>query len=223
MNARAKLTKQGWTRFRLGAEADTNGSEHHSVTDNPLAVKDQMQHARLLSRLISSQRQGRGCLPFCLGLMPVEFVWVVTQHFAECPTLNAILDVTLPANSVAVDKGRLRQDLLTLRQDEWVEIRDLLLSARAGKDSFELHLAAIVAAACLGGDHLWRDLGLGTRTELSELMQVYFPDLAWRNAADMKWKKFFYKQLCEQQGGYVCRAPSCDQCAAYDDCFGPED
>ena len=33
-----------------------------------------------------------------------------------------------------------------------------------------------------------------------------FPQLARRNTQDMRWKKFLYKQLCEQDGGYVCRS-----------------
>ena len=41
--------------------------------------------------------------------------------------------------------------------------------------------------------------------------------------ADMKWKKFFYKQLCQTEGIHTCRAPSCEVCADYQACFGPED
>ncbi|MFM8444786.1 MAG: nitrogen fixation protein NifQ, partial [Methylococcus sp.] len=33
------------------------------------------------------------------------------------------------------------------------------------------------------------------------------------------WKKFLYKQLCEAEGIYVCRAPSCGECVDYADCF----
>ncbi len=39
----------------------------------------------------------------------------------------------------------------------------------------------------------------------------------------MKWKKFIYKQLCITEGIYTCRAPSCEVCADYADCFGPEE
>jgi NifQ. len=42
-------------------------------------------------------------------------------------------------------------------------------------------------------------------------------------ASDMKWKKFIYKQLCEAEGLYVCRAPSCEVCKDYDQCFGKEE
>ena len=84
-------------------------------------------------------------------------------------------------------------------------------------------LIAIIVAACLGSDHLWHDLGLWSRKELSAMLQHNFPDLAARNSKDMKWKKFLYKQLCEAEGLYLCRAPSCEVCKDYAQCFGPED
>ena len=117
---------------------------------------------------------------------------------------------------------KLRQQLLELRRDEWQEIRDLLLNSRRGEDTAEIWLTNIIAAGCLGGNHLWRDLGLPSRAALRDMLLHNFPVIALRNDRDMRWKKFFYKQLCEQQGGYVCRSPSCDQCPTYQDCFGDE-
>ncbi len=55
------------------------------------------------------------------------------------------------------------------------------------------------------------------------MLAYNFPDLVARNSKDMKWKKFLYKQLCEAEGLYVCRAPSCEVCKDYQQCFGPED
>ncbi|MAR89788.1 MAG: nitrogen fixation protein NifQ [Pseudomonadota bacterium] len=179
--------------------------------------------SRLLAQLLCSQRQGRGCLPFCLGLMPLDFVWLVHDYLGDCPTVPELVSPQTSANQLARSNGRLRQELLSMRLDEWHDVRDLLLAGRAHVSGFEIPLAQMVAAGCLGGDHLWRDLGLKSRTELTALMATHFPLLAERNDKDMKWKKFFYKQLCEREGGYVCRAPSCEQCAAYADCFGPEE
>jgi nitrogen fixation protein NifQ len=84
-------------------------------------------------------------------------------------------------------------------------------------------MAEIVSAGCMGDDHLWQDLGLWQRPDLSRLMLNNFKPLAERNDKDMKWKKFLYKQLCDAEGIYVCRAPSCEVCTDYDNCFGPED
>jgi hypothetical protein len=39
----------------------------------------------------------------------------------------------------------------------------------------------------------------------------------------MKWKKFLYKQLCEAEGLYLCRAPSCSVCVDHPLCYGSEE
>jgi len=109
------------------------------------------------------------------------------------------------------------------RLPEREDVLNLLLEYRAGKDASEKWIAEIVVAACMGLDHLWQDLGLWSRNELSEMLAINFPELASLNYRNMKWKKFIYKQLCERDGTFVCRAPSCDVCADYQKCFGPEE
>lgn len=80
-------------------------------------------------------------------------------------------------------------------------------------------MAHVIAAGCLADDHLWSDLGLWQRADLTDLMRRNFPALAARNTKDMKWKRFLYKQLCDAEGIYLCRAPSCSVCSDYDACF----
>jgi nitrogen fixation protein NifQ len=109
------------------------------------------------------------------------------------------------------------------RHEEYEDVRDLLLDGAPAKTSDLVELACCVARACLGSDHLWHDLGLPSRTELSGLLHEHFPGLAARNTGNMRWKKFFYKQLCEQVGIRACRAPSCGVCARYGECFGSEE
>ncbi|MDO9315395.1 MAG: nitrogen fixation protein NifQ [Burkholderiaceae bacterium] len=109
------------------------------------------------------------------------------------------------------------------------EIEDLvdLLTAGAGAESVDreeaLWLAHALSQASLGDNHLWQDLHLPSRRELSALMGRWFPALAARNDRDMKWKKFLYKQLCERAELSICRAPSCSVCSDHAHCFGPED
>lgn len=110
-----------------------------------------------------------------------------------------------------------------LRCDEYEDLLALLLEHRRDHGDESTWLASVVAAACMGDNHLWQDLGLANRMELSELMQTYFPVLYVRNAGNMKWKNFFYKQLCERAGVNACRAPSCRVCDDYHNCFGFED
>ena len=77
--------------------------------------------------------------------------------------------------------------------------------------------------ACLRDNHLWQDLRLANREELSLLLKKHFKTLFDKNTADMKWKKFFYKQICESEGFYLCKSPSCGVCVDYAKCFSPEE
>jgi nitrogen fixation protein NifQ len=70
--------------------------------------------------------------------------------------------------------------------------------------------------------HLWRDLGLRNRTELSDLMQRHFTMLARWNVNDMKWKKFLHRLVCSSEGFTICASPVCSECNDYDVCFGEE-
>jgi len=108
------------------------------------------------------------------------------------------------------------------RVPEWDELYQFLLDHRAGQQPVEAWMATILTTACAGRDHLWQDLGLASRGELSQLIALNFPALAQANQGDMKWKKFIYRQLCAREGIYVCPAPSCNACADRVQCFGPE-
>lgn len=53
-------------------------------------------------------------------------------------------------------------------------------------------------------------------------MDRHFHRLRLLNRLDMKWKKFFYRQLCEREGVAICKAPTCDACTDVGICFGAE-
>jgi nitrogen fixation protein NifQ len=112
------------------------------------------------------------------------------------------------------------------RHDEIEDLVGLLVECAdptAGTREEALWLAHALSQASLGDNHLWQDLHLPSRRELSALMSRWFPVLAARNDRDMKWKKFLYKQLCDKAELSICRAPSCSVCSDYARCFGPED
>jgi nitrogen fixation protein NifQ len=111
------------------------------------------------------------------------------------------------------------------RGDEVQDVLALLLEHAAPAHAGSPECAAVaewVATGCLGDNHLWQDLQLPSRAELSALMRHWFPALVDRNHADMKWKKFLYKQLCEREELFICKAPSCAVCCDHARCFGPE-
>ena len=109
------------------------------------------------------------------------------------------------------------------RYDEFDDILALLLAHARDRSDPVRWLAHAFATASMYENHLWQDLHLPARKVLSELFAAYFPQLSARNTGNMKWKKFLYKQLCDQSEVPVCKAPSCGVCSDYAVCFGSED
>lgn len=179
-------------------------------------VSTQSPNWQWLEQIIRAQRQGRTCLPNNLGLGTARFQALLQQL--------GLSPLAAPAGDAALARecSELRAELLNLRRDEWDDLHGLLLAHRRGPAADHALMAEVVASACMGSEHLWRDLGLDSRQHLFQLLEYNFPTLTARNVQDMRWKKFFYKQLCEQEGGYICRSPSCEHCPTYHDCFGEE-
>ena len=99
---------------------------------------------------------------------------------------------------------------------------DLLERCTTSRTAFEAQLAAMIARRAQRPNHLWQDLGLRNRGELSELMRRHFRRLAMRNSQDMKWKKFLYRLICADASYTLCTAPSCAECCDFEHCFGEE-
>ena len=127
--------------------------------------------------------------------------------------LNALM---FPGGLAASNHG------LTPAADE-ANLRDILAMYSASASAFEMLLARMIARRCQRPHHLWQDLGLAERGELTALMERHFPRLARRNAEDMKWKKFFYRMMCSSQDYNLCASPVCSDCDDFEDCFGSED
>lgn len=107
--------------------------------------------------------------------------------------------------------------------NEFDDLVALLLAHQNAPRTDSRWLACAIATASMADNHLWQDLGLPSRVELNALMQTRFTALKRKNSGDMKWKKFFYRQLCEQAEVSICRSPSCRECEDYAVCFGPEE
>ncbi len=182
--------------------------DKHRVYDRLMQTASGLQNDHVLATMLASQCAGEGELPYRLGLLPADYEQMMACHF---PT------VQLPMSFMIWSEN------FPDRQDEIAELSTLILNHRADESAETQWMANILTAGCMGGNHLWQDLGLWSRKDLSALIVTNFPQLAARNDKDMKWKKFFYKQLCIAEGIYVCRSPSCEVCPDYSDCFSPED
>lgn len=181
-------------------------------------------HARLMSAALDpadiATLAFSGVLPRfpLLGLDRATLRRLVRRYFpglGDGPDFDARSDIALPApDSAAVCTALSAQEFADLHT---------LLSEHALDDSEEAGwLACAIASACAGQNHLWEDMGLPDRETLSRLMRRHFPTLYYRNTGNLRWKKFFYKELCDRAAARICKAPSCGVCCDYAQCFGAE-
>jgi nitrogen fixation protein NifQ len=145
-----------------------------------------------------------GRRPWIRGLSDARFKKLLNEYFLTQALVN---------ESPALPTG----------MDEFDDLAGLLLEYRSEPSEPLAWLSLAVASAAMGENHLWQDMGLPSRQELSALMTRCFPALAARNVGDMKWKKFFYRLLCERATVPICKSPHCAECCDYAICFGSED
>ena len=160
----------------------------------------------VLACVLSAAVMDGGPLPERAGLVEQE----LNALFATCfPSAPVRAFAWMPGADNAGD-------------DETIMVRDLLLAQRSTEGEVGRWLAAMVARRAMEPKHLWEDLGLRERPELSRLLTRHFAPLAARNTRNMRWKRFFYRMLCEDDGFVMCTTPVCTQCNDFDLCFGEE-
>ena len=92
----------------------------------------------LFAQMISSQVEGIGALPPCLGLEEKDFSALLTQHFPK-------IQLVVRSRETADDPRALERD----------DVLGLLLEHRAHRNMSEQWMAEIVTTACMANDHLW--------------------------------------------------------------------
>lgn len=143
---------------------------------------------------------------------------LLERHFPQVPARSRHSDPIAggPPAVLAVPAGT------ALPAGEFDGLLALLREHRC-EDSEETEwVACAIATACAGQNHLWEDMGLPSRETLSRVIRERFPTLYYKNTANLRWKRFFYKQLCERAEARLCKAPNCAVCSDYASCFGPD-
>ncbi len=175
-------------------------------------LEDFLVHARFPGESVSTvlaymltQALKSGKNPLIRGLPEAAFQGLIQNFFPGLRLQNGPANQNLPVT-----------------EDEYDDLVTLLMQHRRYQTLASEWLCHAIASASLHDNHLWQDMGLPNRNILSQLMQENFPSLAAKNTADMKWKKFFYRQLCEQAEVLVCKSPNCADCCDYAQCFEME-
>ncbi len=115
--------------------------------------------------------------------------------------------------------GRFSASLL---EQEEQDLCRLFLNHASGTGLWPVVFARLIARACMEPEHLWMSLGLENRGQLTGILERHFSALAAKNDRDMRWKKFFYKLLCDIEKVWTCTASSCEICPHHPECYAPE-
>jgi nitrogen fixation protein NifQ len=162
---------------------------------------------QLFARLIAARDVRRELA--LLGLPPPAWHALLKRHFAHAPASVLAPWPALPP----VDTREHAQFVATLHAL-------LLTHSSTAVDVNDAHcLASIIAHACLRPDHLWRDLGLAGREEVTWMLTRYFPALVVLNVGNLRWKKFLARQRALSVGLEPGPAPGCPGCEDYGHCF----
>ncbi|PWC51308.1 hydrogenase [Azospirillum sp. TSA6c] len=179
----------------------------HSLAQNPAAVAaatDRMIFGRILALAAADPAR---TMTGALALTKAELMELAARHAPQFSNAVAALSGGGGSGEDAIEEADLRAFLIE--------------HGAKGADE-ERWLAAILARRSLEPNHLWQDMGFHDRGELNTMFRRHFPALVALNSGDMKWKKFFYRQLCEREGLMLCKSPNCEVCDDVEVCFGEE-
>jgi nitrogen fixation protein NifQ len=190
--------RQAWQGRLLQAAADPSNTETRIF-------------AQLLAARIADNRLA------LLGLSQTRLDALIARHFAIAPDAAGVrAAVSVPLTEVDLQIGsphrQFVDELHALLLD--YEQSDPAASAEDARD-----LASMIATACLRPDHLWRDLGLTSRDDVSAILQRHYPRMVALNLEAMRWKKFLARQVALRHGREPGTAPGCPGCEDYAFCY----
>ncbi|WP_354624062.1 nitrogen fixation protein NifQ [Psychromonas sp. MME2] len=205
-------------------QKNANYDEYRHIGERPIifpfscSVDLSALNQIFFKQIISAQLTGKAALPHGLGLDSASYNEIVKK--LNCTEINALeIQWQKSERSIIHQRAEIQEELLGLRGEERNELVNLLANDANQEISDAMQIAIIVATACLTSFHLWSSLGLQDRAQLGSLLKYNFPALHAKNKNNMRWKRFFYRCLCEQGGDYICKAPTCEACRSYAECF----
>jgi nitrogen fixation protein NifQ len=176
-----------------------------SPAPSSVAAGDRLLFASLLTVAV----QDNCSVEAALGLSAEQLDHLLSHYFPAFPRQQFVTD-----ESPSVAAPEISPD-----------IEDIIFSylpADVEMNSPALLLPRILVARSAHSGHLWVAMGLLKRPQLTAAVKRHIPALAAANNRGMRWKRFFFKQVCDRNGGNLCKTPNCGDCSDYAACFAPE-
>jgi nitrogen fixation protein NifQ len=148
------------------------------------------------------------------GLAPAELAGVLASLFPDAQAGSSATLAALRAQLLAYGA----RGLASPRPD-FTRLLRVLLDACSGPAATTAWVTSVLAHACLRPDHLWRDLGLGGREDITALLTRHYPGLVARNTQNLRWKKFLAYAAFEHADLPVAAAPGCADCEDHGRCY----
>lgn len=205
------------------AELDTTQAEEHGQQLNPtdplyLALLKTPNSGRdaydrkMFAGLLTIASHEPCPLNQALGLTPHELTAILTTYF---PTFDQSVLAEHAAKTATAPA--INPDILKIL------LSHVPCDATGGMLRTSEWLAQIIAARSAHPGHLWLAMGFLERPELTAAIRRHLPTLAAANSNGMRWKRYLFKQVCDLNGGVMCKSPNCGDCSDYALCFAPED
>ncbi|HEY5674702.1 MAG TPA: nitrogen fixation protein NifQ [Malonomonas sp.] len=215
--------RNGATPVQSGIQPAAEADHQPRVTaENPLYQRLMSSKApagiasedrQLFAGLLTVATQEAAALTSALGLHAEAIDSLLAEFFPA--VTQADLKLNLPDNPSAVQETN--EDLLKIL------LAHVPCDATGGMHQTSAWLARIIAARAAQPGHLWVAMGFFERQQLTAAIRRHLPTLAAANQQGMRWKRYLFKQLCDLNGGSMCKAPNCGVCSDYALCFAPED
>ncbi|MGE8658076.1 MAG: nitrogen fixation protein NifQ [Achromobacter sp.] len=149
------------------------------------------------------------------GLSPTELAEVMANLFPGVQAGSTPACADLRAQLLAYDARGLASP-----QPDFTRLLRVLLEACSAQATTTAWVTSVLTHACLRPDHLWRDLGLGGREDITALLTRHYPDLVARNTRNLRWKQFLAYAAFAHAGLPPQAAPGCGACEDHAFCYG---
>jgi len=196
-----------------GARVNASDPVYGALTSGPLPPGVESADRHMFACLLAAASQESHPVTASLGLSDSDVDTIFETFFPESG--KEILKRSRSSVQAAIPE--INEEVLTLL------LRHVSEPTEESSIPISTYLCHILAARASQPGHLWVSMGFFERPELTASIRRHLPSLADANNKNMRWKRYLFREVCNLNGGTMCKAPNCGVCSDYALCFAPEE